>query len=103
MSVSPTPVGDAFDDAAPGRTSARQLWELRQQVRAVTAERDELLLEVAQLRDQLIVAYQRLAAGGSGPDVPARLLQLVCEEANRIRLEALRYAQRIEHEVQSHS
>jgi uncharacterized coiled-coil DUF342 family protein len=94
-------VSEAFGDAVPGRMPAHRLWELRQQVRALVAERDELVEEVAQLRSQLIVAYQRLAAGASGSDVPERLLRLVCEEANRIRLDALRYAQRVENEARS--
>ncbi|MEV6606551.1 hypothetical protein [Kutzneria sp. NPDC051319] len=93
-------VSEAFD-AVPGRVPARRVWELRQQVRALEAERDELAEEVSELRSQLIGAYQRLAAGAGGPDVPSRLLRLVCDEANRIRLEALRYAQQIEHEARS--
>jgi hypothetical protein len=94
-------VGEAFDRPAVGRPSAREFWELRQEVRALRAERDELAEQVAGLRGQLIVAYQRLAANVAGPDVPGRLLRLVCDEANRIRLEALRYAQRVENEFRS--
>lgn len=94
-------VSEAFDFPPPGQSSARQVWELRQQVRALTAERDELAEEAAALRGQLIVAYQRLAEGSSGPDVASQLLRLVCEEAARIRLDAVRYAQRVEHDVYS--
>jgi hypothetical protein len=94
-------VGEAFDRPAQGRPSAREFWELRQEVRALRSERDELAEEAAGLRGQLIVAYQRLAANATGPDVAHRLLRLVCEEANRIRLNALRYAQRMESEHRS--
>jgi hypothetical protein len=94
-------VSEAYDDAVPRSVSARRVWELRQQVRALETERSELVEELSELRSQLIVAHQRLAAGAAGPDGPSRLLRLVCDEANRIRLEALRYAQRIEHEARS--
>ncbi|MBB5897260.1 hypothetical protein ACFFS4_02675 [Kutzneria kofuensis] len=96
-------VSEAFEGAVPGRMPARRVWELRQQVRALEAEREELVEELAELRSQLIGAYQRLAAGAAGPDVPNRLLRLVCDEANRIRLEALRYAQKVEYEARSQS
>jgi hypothetical protein len=94
-------VSDAVDFPAPSHPSARQVWELRQEVRALAAERDELAQEVAELRGQLIVAYQRLTEGNVGTDAASRLLTLVCEEAARIRLDAVRYAQRIEHEARS--
>src|SRR4051794_32536192 len=96
-------VSEAYDDAVPLPVSARRVWELRQQVRALEAERAELVDELAELRSQLIGAYQRLAAGTAGPDVPSRLLRLVCDEANQIRLEALRYAQKVENEARSPS
>jgi hypothetical protein len=96
-------VSEAYDDAVPPPVPARRVWELRQQVRALEAERAELVDELAELRSQLIGAYQRLAAGTAGPDVPSRLLRLVCDEASQIRLEALRYAQRVETEARSPS
>jgi cell division protein FtsB len=94
-------VSDAFDSPMPRHASARQVWELRQQVRALAAERDELAAEVAELRGQLIVAYQRLVAGQAGTDTASRLLRLVCEEAARIRLDAVRYARQRENEGDS--
>ncbi|MFC0543450.1 hypothetical protein [Kutzneria chonburiensis] len=96
-------VSEAYDDAVPMSAPARRVWELRQQVRALEAERAELVEELSAMRSQLIGAYQRLADSAAGPDVPSRLLRLVCDEANRIRLEALRYAQKIENEARSHS
>jgi hypothetical protein len=96
-------VSEAYDDAVPMSASARRVWELRQQVRALETERSELVEELSELRSQLIGAYQRLAAGAAGPEVPSRLLRLACDEANRIRLEALRYAQKVESEARAQS
>jgi hypothetical protein len=96
-------VSEAYDDAVPMSAPARRVWELRQQVRALEAERAELVEELSELRSQLIGAYQRLAESTTGPDVPSRLLRLICDEANRIRLEALRYAQKVEYEARSQS
>jgi hypothetical protein len=94
-------VSDAVDFPVPGHSSARQVWELRQEVLALKTERDELAAEVSELRGQLIVACQRLVDGAAGTDAASRLLRLVCAEAAQIRLDAVRYAQRIEHEARS--
>src|SRR4051794_23861391 len=96
-------VSEAYDDAVPPPVPARRGWGLRQQVRALGAERAGLVDELAGPRSPPVRAYQRLAAGAAGPDVPSRLLRLVCDEASQIRLEALRYAQKVETEARSPS
>jgi regulator of replication initiation timing len=94
-------VSEAFDEPVAGSSRARQLWEMRQRLGELAAERDELALEADELRSELITAYQRLAAGAVDAGVANALLRLVCDEARRIRLRAVQYAQQVEHDARS--